>query len=349
MKNQIIIIVILTICIISIYYTYSENIHHIDNFRSPYDVNINENFSLTARDRLFKYIREKKQMEIMDPIYNSIQRYDLPNYVRRVLPQSQLKDFLLAAQLSLLAYNTNEAQIAEGCKQLGLEFVKFITYSSYSSGSSTYPKDDKSCWCFIAKMKDGTQVLAIEGDEYISPNHNLAEIWENLSIYPRYLPDRNGDYSRGMYVQEGIFKPLADLWLDISQHLNYGTIDNPGKIWVCGHSLGGARATLTSYFIPKHVRLRITTAGSPKCANKSFWEYFIPSGDRSFTIERLVTDEDFAPDWLPSLPYDQPAQSFFWLSNSNLEIVDSRDYLNISYDDHSLKNAYIPRIGAMII
>jgi hypothetical protein len=332
MKEKIVILIIVVIATAVVVYFYSKKTK--DNFRSIPGLNVYSPSSYTPRDRSGVYNRRQKDKEIMTPKFPEKYLLDKPAwYINSFLNISvqMIQDFLLAAQFSLLAYETDVLRVSEGCISLKSKLIKTA--------------NNGSCWCFLAKMNDGVQVLAIQGTEFVTNDHNFAEIWDDLSIYPKYVTKRSGKQDN-MYVHSGFYEPLLDLWSQILPHLDYGTPGDNTKIWVVGHSLGAVRAMLTAYLIPPYVQVRITNFGGPKGGNDSFWNYTLSQGN--VNIERIVADADFGPSYQPLLLYQQPPGPFYWLNDGDINLVNERNYINLSFSDHSLTTSYIPKIKALL-
>src|SRR6185503_17579160 len=172
------------------------------------------------------------------------------------VPTSQLSQFLLAAQLSLIAYDTNNNNIQASLNELGFTLVTAV--------------NNGSCYAFIANIPQSIsqklgvpqQVLAIQGTEFVPNDRNIWEVWADLSILPSFLSVENF-----IYVHSGIYYPFYDIWDQLS-----GLINPTQDLWIVGHSLGGVRAQLARWLLPKEMNVRITTFGAPRGANSNFWD-----------------------------------------------------------------------------
>ena len=267
--------------------------------------------NLSFQDRYNRYISSKK----------NIKRY---NFTTSNVALYLIKEFMMAAQFSLVAYSTMNDAIAQGVNQLGASLIGAV--------------NNGNCYAYVAMYND-TQILAIQGTEFVPGDYNIAEVWADLSITPKFLKKRSGIPSF-MYVHSGFYDELLDLWPRVIPLLNYNL-----PIWICGHSLGGVRSMIARYLIPEYVKVRITTFGAPRGANAGFWSYVTLSNT---VIERILADNDFAGDWQPLLPYDHPSDSFYWLAHNSINLVTERDELNVSFSDHSILNSYIPKLQRVI-
>lgn len=240
-----------------------------------------------------------------------------------VITRSKIQDFLLAAKLSLVAYNVNENYVIAGCNSLGLKYV--------GGGQNG------DCYIWIAKLGN-TTVIMIQGTEFVPSDHNIWQVWDDLSVSPLFLPSNIPGKLSDMYVHYGLYHSLSVVWPMVSNMIDY---NNP--VWVVGHSLGAARSMLIRYFIPQTTSVRITNLGGLRSANMKFWYHVSPNT----LFERILFEQDFAGDWQPLLPYYHPTEYFYWLTNGTIQYVNQRDWLNLSYDDHSLVNSYIPALQSL--
>jgi len=72
------------------------------------------------------------------------------------------------------------------------------------------------------------------------------------------------------FVHEGFAVALDSVWVDVMSLLNYARRLNQA-VWVTGHSLGGALATLAASRLPIHLRpTRVATFGQPRVADSRF-------------------------------------------------------------------------------
>lgn len=237
-----------------------------------------------------------------------------------VITRSKIQDFLLAAQLSLVAYNVNENYVIAGCNSLGLKYV--------GGGQNG------DCYIWIAKLGNIT-VIMIQGTEFVPADHNIWQVWDDLSVSPHFLPSNIPGKLSNMYVHYGLYHSLSVVWPMVSNMIDYS---NP--VWVVGHSLGAARSMLIRYFIPQTTSVRITNLGGLRSANMDFWYHVSPNT----LFERILFEQDFAGDWQPLLPYYHPTEYFYWLTNGTMQYVNQRDWLNLSFADHSIVNSYIPAL-----
>lgn len=284
-----------------------------------------KNFQLSSKQRIDKYIKQEKYNEssVIGWLSN---KFNSTMYSTKV-PQPLIDELLLAARFALLAYETDDKLLEQQCIKLGATYVGAC--------------NNENCYMFVCDMGN-TQILGIQGTEFVPGDWNIYEVWSDLSVTPQRI--RGVDYNSPeiMYVHSGFYDDLVSLWPQVQMLLDY---DRP--IHICCHSLGGVRGSLARYLIPKHTPVRITNFGAPKGANDAFWKY-VYDHDSNTTIERVLADRDFAGSWqFGDDFYTHPTDMFYWLHDGTIEYVNQRDYLNLSFDDHSILNSYIPKLLAL--
>jgi len=275
-------------------------------------------FSLTSKQRFQMYVNQQtfKSRNIQSPFYFNGTSVTL----------AKVKELLYACELSLIAYNTSYDDTKKACENFGVQFLGFFSNSS--------------CQAYVCRLQDGTQVLGIQGTEFTWKYSNLWEVWDDLSITPRYLNKRGPGQPFVQYVHSGFYDDLELLWPEIAT-----VLDVSKYVWVCGHSLGGCRAHLARKFIPQSTQVKITSFGAPKGANDAF---FNANTQTNTIVDRVLAENDFAGDWQPLLPYTQPTMNFYWLTNGQIYLVNQRNFLNLSMSDHSILNSYLPKLRALI-
>jgi hypothetical protein len=152
--------------------------------------------------------------------------------------------------------------------------------------------------CFVASNSDFA-IVAFRGTETTprtSAPRDFADIFRDLLIDFDIIPTRLG---QGGKVHHGFQKAVDDVWLDhdgtegIASYLS--RLDSDGRartIWVTGHSLGAALATLAAQ---RCDRLHgLYTFGSPRVGDEGFAESFRQLIKGKFGIEyyRFVNDKD---------------------------------------------------------
>ena len=299
------------------YFEYKKKHRHTERYMSYFDrpnisknIQMNEALKLTQKQRYNLYVAHGKNMPMKNFKYLESSSNVDKNLVR---------EFLLAAQLSAVAYYTTTNMIFGGLAHISNQINKPVKLLGY--------KFNGSAQAYVAKLGD-QQILAIRGTEFTEAHHNIWEVWDDLKSNPINVKPK------GAYVHAGFYEEFADLWSSIAPLL-----DTSKPIWIVGHSLGGVRAHLARMFIPHTTFVRITTFGGPKGANFDFWD---ANMDYNTVIERVVAERDFAPDFPWILPYFQPEEDFYWLTQGTINKVSERDYVNLSLADHRLTSSYLP-------
>jgi len=292
-------------------------------------------FDMTPKQRFDQYITYQRQNIIKHPkSFNSQQlkaqhdnkrsrcsQRDLCDDVHHGgVSQSLINDFYLAARLALIAYQTDPRIITYALNELGIELVGTV--------------NDGNVYVYVAKY-NGKQILCIQGTEFIPGNYDIWQVWSDLSITPRFV----GPYA-DMYVHSGFYDDVASVYPQISNFLNFNE-----SIWVIGHSLGAVRAMLIRSLIPSTTNVRITTFGCPRGASQQFFNQSV--NIENTVIEQVVAERDFAYDFQPLLPYYHAIPYFYWLTNDSIYYTKERDWLNLSFDDHSIANSYLVKLAKL--
>jgi len=317
-NNTLIILCVIFISLIS-FYIYIRSLNGGKACFSNFKIQDKDVFALTRKQRFDFYVQKGNFLSKKYPLYFNYFGVNDPS-----ITQSKTEDFLLAARLSLIAYDVNVNNVIAGCKELGLTYI---------GGSQ-----NGDCYIYVAKMNN-TTVIMIQGTEFIPGDRNIWQVWDDLSVLPHYLPSVIPGKLSDMYVHYGLYRSLLLVWPNVSNLVDY---NNP--VWIIGHSLGAARSMLCRYFIPISTQVRITNFGGLKSANTAFWNHVSPNT----VIERVLFEQDFAGDWQPLLPYVQPTEYFYWLTNGTIQYVNQRNWLNISFADHSIVNSYIPALENLV-
>lgn len=158
------------------------------------------------------------------------------------------------AEASTLAY-ADEAFVKERFREAGLNRIRFI--------------DHLSTQCFIASNRRFA-VIAFRGSEIWKRNGriNLRQI---MADFKTNIDIRLSDWSGGGKVHSGFKAALDDVWDELSAEMR--DLKGQGiKIWMTGHSLGAALATLA--FDRMEDVQGLYTFGSPRVGDKDFQSGF---------------------------------------------------------------------------
>ncbi len=143
----------------------------------------------------------------------------------------------------------------------------------------------------IAGRIDGALVIACRGSD------DAEDWWHNFNF------NQTGDYDG--YVHRGFYTSANSIWTPLVRYLN-ATWEPDDTVWVTGHSLGGAIATLIARWLQK-IDWEISgvyTFGQPRTGDEDYAAAY-PLGDVHY---RFVNDRDIVPQ-LP-LPWMGPNVSY---------------------------------------
>ena len=164
------------------------------------------------------------------------------------------------AELARIAYMT-EKESKPIAKKMGYTKTKLI--------------DHKGAECLFLE-NDDTIVLAFRGTE----PKEFSDIKADLKAWKRK------SQTWGM-VHAGFYEYLERIWDTVENHINYGDRESK-KLYICGHSLGGAMATLAASRLQDRV-VACYTYGSPRVGGR-VWR-----SKCTFEHHRYVNNNDIVP------------------------------------------------------
>lgn len=191
----------------------------------------------------------------------------------------------------------------------------------------------------------------------------------NAMPVPFYGIDRNGEIDQTKflgYVHGGFANALDGIWKDVYQVAkNFG---RRGPLFVTGHSLGGALATLAAARLmsaPENFQVRgLFTFGSPRVGADSFVDATARMSQSGSQIFRFVNSDD-AVAVVPSVPV--PPRITKWKHVGKLHWLDSRGalytddiaanrasstiwtkHLSSSWVNDHLMTSYLPKLEKLI-
>lgn len=180
----------------------------------------------------------------------------------------------LFALISELAYS-DPANSAAEFKKLGFTKTKFF---------------DQDCSEAYVLSNGDDIVIACRGTEVTQIKDIKADLRIKL-VSPNFGPGK---------VHGGFKDSVDDVWANLSQYVLTLQSKQRQDVWVTGHSLGAAMATLMANEIHANVALpqvsAVFTYGSPKPGNKEFVESL------TVTHYRWVNGADIVPR-VPPAPY----------------------------------------------
>ncbi len=151
-----------------------------------------------------------------------------------------------------------------------------------------------STQCYAAAAQD-TVIVAFRGTEcdLDRGSEALAQFIADLSVD---VDIRWVDAQGGGRIHRGFRDALDEIWTDLQVCLER-LIARGCRLWITGHSLGGALALLAADRLCRIYEVQgVYTFGAPRIGDKRFTSGFAP---RSF---RIVNNNDLVPH-LPPFPY----------------------------------------------
>ena len=134
--------------------------------------------------------------------------------------------------------------------------------------------------------KDGAECLFLENSDRIVLAFRGTEPTEFSDIKADLKAWKRESETEGM-VHQGFYDYLEKIWDTVENHINYGKREQK-ELYICGHSLGGAMATLAASRLSKRV-VACYTYGSPRVGG-SVWR-----DSQSFMHFRYVNNNDVVP------------------------------------------------------
>ncbi len=181
------------------------------------------------------------------------------------------------AEASMLVY-ADEAYVNQRFHQAGLDYIRFFNRSSTQ--------------CFVA-ANDRFAIIAFRGSEIwkrgepFDPGRIVADLATNIDV-------RLTEWNRGGRVHNGFKTALDEVWDELQSEIV--ALQAQGlKIWVTGHSLGGALATLAADRLAEVQG--VYTFGSPRVGDDQFQATYRP---KAF---RLVNGRDIVARVPPKGPF----------------------------------------------
>ena len=178
------------------------------------------------------------------------------------------------AEISTLVY-ADEEFVRPRLKNAGLPKIKFF--------------DKLSTQCYVAS-NDRFAIIAFRGSEIWKKKEkfNLQKV---IADFKADVDIRLIDWQQGGKVHRGFKEALDEVLPELLPYIR--NLENKGlKIWITGHSLGGALATLCGALLGN--AQGVYTFGSPSVGDEDFKEHLSIKG------YRIVNNDDFV-SWAPSL------------------------------------------------
>ena len=262
---------------------------------------------------------------------------------------------LILAEASKLVYAPEEAIKQQITQQWGLPKFKFLdTRKFFVKETGEYNILDADTQVFIAG-NDEAILLCFRGSE-----KNLNDWITNFKFAKTYK-DEN-------WIHRGFWYALDSAWPEITQSIQ-AFRDNQQSLWVTGHSLGGALATLAAFRlgqIPDLVPSGLYTFGQPRVGSRRFVRQF--NRRHKARTFRLANNNDAVPHVPPFLfNYAHGGRFLYFNTQGQLRLRPSLFYALLdfvrgvrmgvgkkgieAFKDHAIEadgQGYIPLIRANI-
>ncbi|MFN3385709.1 MAG: lipase family protein [Candidatus Thermochlorobacter sp.] len=182
------------------------------------------------------------------------------------------------AEIALLAY-------------ADVEFIQkvFDETELHETGAKVKTFQKESLWCFVA-YTDQTLLIAFRGTELQSFWDSVQDLITDFNFFP--VSD-----GAGAKVHRGFLSSIESVWQELEAHVTALYLQKPRKIWLTGHSLGAALATLAADKLTRETALPVQglyTFGSPRVGDLNFLQRFL-TYPFSRNTYRIVLGEDIVP------------------------------------------------------
>jgi len=238
---------------------------------------------------------------IRPPNYNYTYFEDIQNHAFRPLANSfELVNAGWLADLALLAYG-NKQFIQEKLDNSGLAGQGFVM--EFLSRNTTQ--------CFVTH-NDHFVVASMRGTE-------IDNFWGAFDDWLRNLEFEPNPDDSGGRVHEGFMKDIAEIWYDVNgvqglkSCLQPLMADGTRTLWITGHSLGAALATLAAERAVRDAGFDVRGVyvfGSPRVGDTQFKHNYEARGLNAKTY-RLLHDIDIAKRLFPGAAYRHVGQLKF--------------------------------------
>ena len=227
------------------------------------------------------------------------------------------------AEVSTLVY-ASEDFVRSRFIKAGLPEVKFF--------------ENKSTQCYVAS-NDKFSIVAFRGTE-IRNNKERFNLKKVVADLKTDVDIWLTNWQQGGKVHRGFKEALEEVWPDLLPYVR--KLHNKGcKIWITGHSLGGALATL---FASRYGNAQgVYTFGSPRLGNEVFKENF------DAKIYRVVNNHDIVPRVPPPSKYVHVGELKFIDSDGIIRdsIIENERPIDDSHDDpYGLEDSNQPKNNA---
>jgi triacylglycerol lipase len=182
----------------------------------------------------------------------------------------------------------------------------------------TFTGDDDASFALAGRI-DGALVVAFRGTD------DAEDAWLDLKF--RQVEDYDG------WVHEGFYNAATSLWDGLIKHLGKNWQDGD-KVWVTGHSLGGAMATVMAKWLAhqKYDIAGVHTFGQPRVGDNTYADNYSPDD----VHYRFVNNKDFVTHvpyrWMgPGVHYKHVGKVQLFDADGNLTKSD-KDWDDLAED-----------------
>ena len=227
---------------------------------------------LSATSQLMKKQLPERTIDNLIPPYKNYEYYkdcdQLP--FRHQANRFDMVNAWWLIEASTLVYAEPEFVTEKFQKNAGFTQVKFF--------------EDTTTQCFVAS-NDRFAIVAFRGSEgrLREGDSNPGYIWADWITNFNFWPEQ---WDHGGKVHRGFKAALSEVWTDLADHIT-GLQKNNLKIWLTGHSLGAALATLAADRYGKAQGLY--TFGSPRVGDLDFKKDFNVNAYRFVNNSDIVT------------------------------------------------------------
>ena len=143
--------------------------------------------------------------------------------------------------------------------------IKTVFQSAGIAADVRYFHGPRSTQAYVLSMPDAI-VLAFRGTQVDNFWSSVLDFAIDVQFLP--IPDSHGDL-----VHAGFLHALAEVWSDVVAHLTAEQTRSARPLWITGHSLGAALATLAANLCCEDAVFRLQglyTFGSPRTGDADF-------------------------------------------------------------------------------
>ena len=198
--------------------------------------------------------------------------------------------------------------------------------------------ENQSTQCYVAN-NDKFAIVAFRGSE-IWKKKDKADVNKVVSDLKTDIDIWLTNWQQGGKVHRGFKEALEEVWPDLLPYVRK-LHDKGCKIWITGHSLGGALATL---FASRYGNAQgVYTFGSPRVGNEVFKESF------DVKVYRFVNNHDIVPRVPLPVKYVHIGELKFIDSDGIIRdiLIENERPIDDSHDDpYGLENTTQPKKNA---